>query len=324
MFCVLLYFTRNLPKTVSSSKVNDYFQEKFSSPPLINFRMNKYEFFPSKTDKITLLPKNVIDNNFQYYSFRGVSGLIKLEPNCKYSFIYEFSPADTITYYDYLNSKLKFYDQNNTDCNYIEYIETRRLQKIDEINVVFNQSSSYCYSLFSSKILFLICLLVGLGSIQVLVLSCCFSEKKIKIRKIFSTTKDLTDFNENEKYKKFNPAIKRKDNQIKKFNENQTCGLNQYYQQPERYINAENIAEHYQKEVINYVFSEESGGVGVVKDLPIFREKYNSFPLTQGKKTPDDNYYNLYYNYLFLSREHLDSLGMRPHLNLFESVQLPS
>ena len=192
--------------------------ELFSQNPKIELNIECYhiesvndsEGRTSSYDKVTY-NENI---NFDYYSWKDISGIFQLEnieaKNKKYPFIileiqYDVFFGDRISIYDLNTLKDELIEKNKNRDKYIRVIVNKTIPGLEEFNLIcIDPKNAPC--LFFNKILYYILTLIPpLCEFYKVYLDKQYYCQTFKIRKVISTRNNL---NNDEKYNLMIPWIK--------------------------------------------------------------------------------------------------------------------
>jgi hypothetical protein len=209
---------------VSQQNFADTFHQLLASPPLIRMSAQNYHPETIKNNAIKYVT-SIEDENFKYYSYRDISGPI-LIPKSNYLTIeidYECFPSDAMTCMDYVEQKRALLQRNIGQDLYTKYLPESRVKN----QKFFLSTHSYCgcFIMFFQIIFWILFWLSGMIWIHdIMFVVCCKKDHKIKIRKIYSSRFDLTNSENDSKFKKLNPSVVLTDISSRKLIEPKTFG----------------------------------------------------------------------------------------------------
>lgn len=210
----------------STNSIYNKLKEIFSTAPTIKITCECYHFQKhleerkdqdGKVRTVEVEQRNTTytgSEYFQYYSFRDISGLFKIDldsdilKNKNYIKLHldtSISFADSLSHYDYQNFKNNFIYQNSHRDDKMDYHEYFSVPNLSKNNLIKIQDEEPFYVNF---LIFFLCVIVTMGVPYELILDSISIEGKYQIKKIISTRYNLNSMEYDNMYGMSIPAIK--------------------------------------------------------------------------------------------------------------------
>ena len=230
IFYLIIEFSSNtsvfLLNKKSTNSIYNKLKEIFSSAPSLKITCECFHFEKhleerkGKDGKVTMVEVEerrttyTGSEYFQYYSFRDISGLFKIDldsdmlKNKNYIKLHldtSISFADSISHYDYQNFKNNFIYQNSHRDDKMDFRENFSVPNLSRNNLIKIQDKEPFYVNF---FIFFICVIFTMGVPYEVVLDSISIEGKYQIKKIISTRYNLNSMEYDNIYGMAVPAIK--------------------------------------------------------------------------------------------------------------------
>lgn len=210
----------------STNSIYNKLKEIFSTSPELKLTCECYHFekaLEERKDKdgkvitVEVERKNTTYRGsecFQYYSFRDISGLFKIDLNSdilknknyiKLHLDTIISFADSISYYDYQNFKNNVIYQNSHRDEKMDFHENFSIPNLSKNNLIKIQDNEPFYVNF---FFFFLCVILTMGVPYEMLLDNISIEGKYQIKKIISTRYNLNSIEYDNTYGNSIPAIK--------------------------------------------------------------------------------------------------------------------
>ena len=283
MFFYIIYIIVNLcsetAKILKEIQFNEGIEkilnDLFSQPPKINIYINCFDLKINNngtSDSISYR-KNV---DFAYYSWKDVSGILKLgnNENKKYPFIklyldYDIYYADSMSIYDLNRFKDKL-KEINKDKKFFSVTDNKIIPNFNKIQLICIDPLNFpCF--VSIKYFYLFTFIPFSEFYKIYINILCYNQT-FKIRKVISTRKDL---NNDEKYNLMTPGLNYNGELIKYEN---TGNTNSNYELKEPTKEELDKSMEYNNLIPNFNINNIDEGIYIVKDIdtPLINDNTNT------------------------------------------------
>jgi hypothetical protein len=197
LFYVILNFRSQTASYLSHIKKADtihvLIKKMCTGAPGLRWDLECYNYSTGKTKRRITHRES---KNFQYFTWRDISGALLLDSHHGKSFIklelnFEIEFADEITKYDYQMQKDLFYNMNKKRDTYCSVTETKELQDYNQFNFVKISDESPCGVNYYLFVLFTV--FIPVVELYKIYVNSCYIEQKLNIKKVVSTRYNLNE-----------------------------------------------------------------------------------------------------------------------------------